>query len=74
MPRHNNNAIELMRAITENAIQGGFDYRLGSGWSDSLRDIHWPRDPHANPQRAELKMSDGTWLTVTVEQSEEKPS
>lgn len=73
MPRHNQSAIELVRAITERSIQGGLDNRLGAGWGHTLKDIHWRRDPHANPQTAHLEMSDGTWLTVTVEQSEGDP-
>ncbi len=71
MTRPAHNAVGLMRAIGEHAAAPNFEYAMPAGVRTEK--VTWHRDPQANPQRAVLEMSDGTWLTVTVEQHEEKP-
>jgi hypothetical protein len=70
MAARNASAIGMMRAITDHATSPSSHYALVSV---SVRAVDWRRNPDANPQVAYVEMSDGTWLTVTVEQSEEKP-
>jgi hypothetical protein len=67
----NQYAIELMRAITREASPiGGLFSRAGL----DVESVDWPRDPHATTQRAVVELLNGTWVTVTVEQHQEKPS
>jgi hypothetical protein len=60
--------VELMRLIVSNAHSGRF-----TNEHLAFDEGYWPRDPHANPQVAYLKASDGTWLTVTVERVDGDP-
>ncbi len=70
MPRNNQNAIGLMRAITDHATSDSSNYALGRV---KVIGVEWERDPTTTRQRAIVAMSDGTWLAVTVEQSEGDP-